>query len=49
MDFWGVDRLTVKASARWQAEKEFYNTYGYVPDVVKIIGESGGTIDTLKS
>ena len=49
MDFWGVDRLTVIASARWQAEKEFYNAYGYMPDIVKIIDEFGGTIETLKS
>jgi hypothetical protein len=49
MDFWGVDRLTVRASARWKAEKEFYNTYGYMPDIVKIIDELGGTVETLKS
>lgn len=49
MDFWGVDRLTVRASARWKAEKAFYNTYGYTPDIVKIIDELGGTIETLKS
>jgi hypothetical protein len=49
MDFYGVDRLTVRAYSRWQAEKEFYNTHGYMPDIVKIIDELGETIEILKS
>ena len=49
MDFWGVDRLTVRAATRSEAEKEFYNKYGYMPDIVKTIDELGGTIATLKS
>ena len=49
MDFWGVDRLTVRAATRSEAGKEFYDKYGYMPDIVKTIDELGGTIATLKS
>ena len=48
MDFYGIDRLTIETSARWIAEKEYYNKFGYMPDIIKIIDEIGGVIEILK-
>lgn len=48
MDFWGDNRLTVNTTNAKEAQKRFFDIFGYPADVVKLIDRDGGTIKILK-
>jgi len=47
-DKYNTDRLTIRANTTEDAVNEFYNKYGYNPDIIKIIDDLGGVIETIK-
>lgn len=47
-DKYNTDRLTIKAFTVEEVANEFYNKYGYNPDIIKIIDDLGGVIETIK-
>lgn len=47
-DKYNTDRLTTRANTIEDAVNEFYNKYGYNPDIIKIIDDLGGVIETIK-
>ena len=48
MDRSNTDRLTADFLTVSEAESEFFNHYGYEPDVIKIIDGMGGVVEVIK-
>ncbi len=48
MDRSGTDRMTAEFLTVSEAESDFFNHYGYEPDIIKIIDSSGGVVDVIK-
>ena len=48
MDRSGTDRMTAEFLAVSEAESEFFNHYGYEPDIIKIIDDMGGVVEVIK-
>ena len=48
MDRSGKDRMTAEFLTVSEAESEFFNHYGYEPDIIKIIDDMGGVLEVIK-
>ena len=48
MDRSNTDRLTADFLTVSEAKSEFFNHYGYEPDIIKIIDDFGGVVEVIK-